>query len=548
MFKEKFGQKCDFLNSSSSEDSEARALSAEAAGGLVEEKAGKTVIKNYLSETRWLTSCLKKNPKIAERVLRVLSITKDNSLILNFPPIYKLYRATEELYKNLCDGRTVFSENVVKLLAAVADKIDACCVLIENEDYDALAEVDVKPYLVYLDKALVGEIFDVKKLSGGKKDGGGMRERSEPSYKPQKDADSLLTLKSSQIAQLVNQHEEMIARTYILMNQVEILKNSIYENDMKAAKNSYKQLASDSQNLQNNLLISHDQLMSFMQDDAFLARHQDFQGFFVLANGMKYLIPAEFVIDVISESSLNYVEKENQKYVVYIQESESGSEKNREEIPIYSLSSILPGTPASERPVMDTIILAQYQGQKLGIIVDSMLKFVSLIKKPMPPAFEKFKVLKGVAFDEKYDMIPILYTPEIMKKFLSMRGYDSKKFEATTKKRVPRILIVDDSETTRLVEHSIVESNGYLVEEAYDGIDALAKIKDKQFDLVICDDDMPRMGGQILVDNIKRMENYANVPIIALSAKPIDKADAFMGKAGFKRDNLIQKIKELLHE
>ena len=164
----------------------------------------------------------------------------------------------------------------------------------------------------------------------------------------------------------------------------------------------------------------------------------------------------------------------------------------------------------------------------------------------MPNAFENFSVLKGVAFDEKYDMIPILYTPEIMKKFLAMRGYDVKKFEAATRKHVSRILIIDDSETTRLIEHSILSGNGYSVEEAFDGIDAMSKIKERQFDLILCDDDMPRMNGEIFVDNIRRLENYENVPVIALGEKPVPKTDVFMSKADFKRDHLIQKIKELL--
>lgn len=511
-------------------------------------KLSEEVLKNYLSETQWVIAALRENPKNPKEILRVLSITKDNSLILKLYPIFKLFRSTETLYKSVCDGKTTFSDNVLTLLSLVADKLQECYSLVEKNDLEELSEVDVMPYLVYMDKAVAGEIFDARILTDTKHHEHKIKNFAERFAASEKDVDYQLTLKSSQIAHLVNQHEEMIARTYILMNQVEILKNALYEGDLKSAKNSYKQLASDSQNLQSNLLISHDQLMSFMQDDSFLARHQDFQGFFVLANGRKYLIPAEYVVDVISESPYNYEEKQNQKFVVYIQENESGSEKNREEIPVYSLSSLLPGTPVSERAVMDTIIIVLFQGQKLGIIVDSLLKFVSLIKKPMPPAFDNFPVLRGVAFDEKYDMIPILYTPEIMKKFLAMRGYDVKKFEAATRKHIPRILVVDDSETTRLIEHSIVESNGCIVEEAVDGIEALSKIKGRQFDLIICDDDMPRMTGEIFVDNLRRLENYKNVPVIALSVKPIPKSNVFIGKSVFTRDNLIQKIKELLSQ
>ena len=173
-----------------------------------------------------------------------------------------------------------------------------------------------------------------------------------------------------------------------------------------------------------------------------------------------------------------------------------------------------------------------------------MQKFVSLIRKPMPPAFVNFPILKGLAFDEKYDMIPILYVPEIMKKFRAMRPYEVKVFEAHAKKRIERILVVEDSEITRLIEKTILENNGYHVEIACDGIEAMSKIKETQFDLILCDDDMPRMKGEIFLDNLRRMENYVNIPVIAVSNTNIPKSDAFISKADFKRDTLIEKIRE----
>ncbi|MBO6101313.1 MAG: response regulator, partial [Spirochaetaceae bacterium] len=186
------------------------------------------------------------------------------------------------------------------------------------------------------------------------------------------------------------------------------------------------------------------------------------------------------------------------------------------------------------------------QSQKIGIIVESVQKFVSVIKKNLPPSFERFKSVEGLAFDEKYDMIPILHIPAIMKMFRSLRGYDVKKFEAITKKHINKILIVDDSETTRQIERTILLTNNFLVEEASDGIDAMEKLKKKQFDLILCDDEMPRMNGDILLDNIRRMENYKTVPVVALADRPLGKADAFVSKSDFSREQLIQTLKRML--
>lgn len=511
------------------------------------------VIKNYLAETRWLANTLKTQPEITREILRVLSITKDSSLILGFSPVYNLYKATEDLYKAIIDGKTVFSENLLVLIRETADKLNEMCDMIEDGRMEDLFNINIKQYLIYLDKAVAGEIFNAKNLIINKDKTyllaeNKAQEEQEENQTKKKQKNGIIQLDSSKISDLVNQHQEMIARSYIIMNQIEMMKEAMLDDDKRAARACYKQLSADAQNLQTNLLISHEQLLSFVQEEDFLAAHQDFHGFFVFANNRKYMIPSEFVVDVISESPSNYVEKANQKFVVYVQENEMGNEKNREEIPVYSLSSLLPGTPVAEHSVMDTILLVDYQSQKVGIIVDVMQKFVSVIKLPMPSSYKNFPILKGLAFDEKYDMIPILYMPIIIKKFRSLRGYDVKKFEASTRKHIKHALVVDDSDTTRLIEHTILEGNGFFVEEAQDGISAIEKLKENQYELILCDDKMPRMNGEILLDNIRRMENYAKVPVIAISNTAIPKADVYINKSDFKRDNLIQIIKELLHE
>ena len=431
--------------------------------------ANGNVINNYLAETRWLARTLKTSPESTQEILRVLSITRDSSLLLGFTPVYRLYKATEDLYKAIIDGKTVFNDNLFFLINQTADKIDEMCDMIEQGRMDELFEVNVKPYLLYLDKAVAGELFNAMSLAAGNSEESlllqqQMEEEENEAERRRKEKEKIpekITLESTKISELINQNQEMIARSYIIINQIDTLKEAVFEDNKKLIRDTFKQLSADAQNLQTNLLLAHEQVISFVHEDSFISRHQDFHGFFVFANNRKYLIPSEFVVDVISESPSNYIEKQNQKFVVYVQENEMGNEKNREEIPVYSLSSLLPGTPITELPVMDTILLVNFQSQKVGIIVDEMQKFVSVIRMPMPRCFKNFPVLKGLAFDEKYDMIPILYLPMIIKKFRSMRGYDVKKFEASTRKHINHALVVDDSVTTRLIEHTIMESNGF---------------------------------------------------------------------------------------
>ena len=509
------------------------------------------IIKSYIEETRHLIQELTADQKDYIQTLKFISMTKDNSRILGFTPVYYLYKAVEDIYKALCDDKLVFSKNLNLLLKIVADKLEECCQLIETHSPD-INDVDVKQYLLYCDKAVAGEIFDpnhiVKNPDAEKWLVQKAKALKTQKRRTRKKKASILSIPSDKITEIVNLQEEMIARTYIINNQVSMLKAAIADKDMHAVNEAYKLLANDTQNLQNSLLLTHENLLSLIQDDTFLKNHQEYQGFFVMANGAKYLIPSEYIHDVICESPLNYETVQNQKIVKYVIESESGNEEDAvtEDIPVYNLSSLFPGQKATKMNILDTILIVDYQSQKIGIIVESVQKFVSVIKKNLPPSFERFKSVEGLAFDEKYDMIPILHIPAIMKMFRSLRGYDVKKFEAITKKHINKILIVDDSETTRQIERTILLTNNFLVEEASDGIDAIEKLKKKQFDLILCDDEMPRMNGDILLDNIRRMENYKTVPVVALADRPLGKADAFVSKSDFSREQLIQTLKRML--
>ena len=296
------------------------------------------VIKNYLAETRWLARTLQTQPEMTQEILRVLSITRDSSLILGFTPVYRLYKATEDLYKAIIDGKAVFSDNLFFLINQTAEKLSEMCDMIEDGRMEELFNINVKPYLLYLDKAVAGELFNAMSLAAGSHEQTLLLQqqmeeedrRAEAKRKEKEKFPEKITLESSKISELVNQHQEMIARSYIIINQIETLKEAIFEDNKKLIRDTSKQLSADAQNLQANLLLSHEQLLSFVHEDSFLAKHQDFQGFFVFANNRKYMIPSEFVMDVISESPQNYVEKQNQKFVVYVQENEMGNEKNRE--------------------------------------------------------------------------------------------------------------------------------------------------------------------------------------------------------------------------
>jgi two-component system chemotaxis response regulator CheY len=81
-----------------------------------------------------------------------------------------------------------------------------------------------------------------------------------------------------------------------------------------------------------------------------------------------------------------------------------------------------------------------------------------------------------------------------------------------------RILIVDDAATVRMYHRGILESAGYLVEEAWNGIEALEKALKSPFDLYVVDINMPKLDGYGLLRELRQQE-IAQQPAIMISTE-----------------------------
>jgi two-component system, OmpR family, response regulator ResD len=81
---------------------------------------------------------------------------------------------------------------------------------------------------------------------------------------------------------------------------------------------------------------------------------------------------------------------------------------------------------------------------------------------------------------------------------------------------MPKILIVDDEQKIREVIREYSEFNGYEVEEASDGMEAVGLCRLNDYDLIIMDIMMPRLDGYSACKEIKKTKN---IPVIMLSAR-----------------------------
>jgi two-component system sensor histidine kinase/response regulator len=81
-----------------------------------------------------------------------------------------------------------------------------------------------------------------------------------------------------------------------------------------------------------------------------------------------------------------------------------------------------------------------------------------------------------------------------------------------------RVLIADDKESSREFVRTVLEHAGCVVEEAADGLQALASIKANPPDLVVLDLHMPGLNGLEVVESIRHDIRYNSLPVVALTA------------------------------
>jgi len=114
---------------------------------------------------------------------------------------------------------------------------------------------------------------------------------------------------------------------------------------------------------------------------------------------------------------------------------------------------------------------------------------------------------------------------------------------------------VDDSLTTRALEKSILEANGFQVSIAVDGIDALEKLRDEKFHLVITDVMMPRMDGMQLLEQMKKQKSTESIPVIMVTSMESKDdqergmslgADAYIVKRKFDQQELLRTVRQIL--
>ncbi|RMG62385.1 MAG: response regulator [Calditrichaeota bacterium] len=118
------------------------------------------------------------------------------------------------------------------------------------------------------------------------------------------------------------------------------------------------------------------------------------------------------------------------------------------------------------------------------------------------------------------------------------------------------ILVVDDSRSVAQFVRDVLESRGYKVLTATDGMEALTQLFKYDVDLIIAEADMPGLNGVELVKAVRKTRKYQNVPVILVSSSgkppvpqeqpPTEKANVFLRKP-FDRKQIEKEVEKLVN-
>jgi DNA-binding response OmpR family regulator len=111
---------------------------------------------------------------------------------------------------------------------------------------------------------------------------------------------------------------------------------------------------------------------------------------------------------------------------------------------------------------------------------------------------------------------------------------------------VAHILIVDDQQSVLLTLEALLKSENHLVTACNNAIDALSRLSDEAFDLVISDVVMSASGtGIALLRTIRNQPKFANLPVILLTGKR-EKEDVEKGIEAGANDYIVKPIDPIL--
>jgi two-component system, chemotaxis family, sensor kinase CheA len=225
-------------------------------------------------------------------------------------------------------------------------------------------------------------------------------------------------------------------------------------------------------------------------------------------------------------------------------------------VPVVALAGAV-GLPAGDRAGRGAVPLAVVAaaGRQVALAVDALGAEAEIQIRGLGRRVRRLRHLAGATILPDGRVALILHVPAVVATALSRAAGPALGAPRQAPRRRRRVLLVDDSPTTRTLERSILEGAGYLVATAADGEEALGILEREGADALVADVEMPRLDGFGLTEAVRASNRLAALPVVLVTAREaeVDRArglaagaNAYLVKSTFEQRSLLETLEQLL--
>ncbi|WP_156969002.1 response regulator, partial [Arenimonas metalli] len=224
---------------------------------------------------------------------------------------------------------------------------------------------------------------------------------------------------------------------------------------------------------------------------------------------------------------------------------------------IHDLGTLIGHAPAKAQDSLQMpLLLARSGDLRAAICIDQVLGSKEIVVKPVGPQVNSIPGIFGATIMGDGRVVVILDVAPLVRRQASIdRSIELvPAAPAPAARRIPAVMVVDDSITMRKVTGRVLERHNMEVLTAKDGVDAIEKMAERVPDLMLLDIEMPRMDGYELAQNMKSDPRLKDVPIIMITSRTGDKhrqrafdigVNRYLGKP-YQEVELMRNVFEML--
>jgi len=198
------------------------------------------------------------------------------------------------------------------------------------------------------------------------------------------------------------------------------------------------------------------------------------------------------------------------------------------DVPIYWMGGLLSHNDHPQLHGKHAAVVLVHSGpDRIAIHVDEVVGNQEVVVKNLGPQLIHVPGLAGISLLAS-GSVALIYNPVALAERYgsqaNLRAHEGGApviaAVAEAPSQAPLILVVDDSLTVRRVSQRFLEREGYRVQLAKDGLDAMEQLaRDELPDLVLSDIEMPRMDGFDLVRNLRADERLHKLPVVMITSR-----------------------------